>query len=82
MISMYKRREYHEIDFGSCNICLGRRNGQILCFDFSSDDMMRIELAHQQCLDDLVDPEEWNLFVLKTREGVRKLNLRLQSRNN
>ncbi len=82
ILEMYKRGEYREVDFGSCNICLGRKRGKVLCFYFQEGNNERKEFTHQECLDSLLDPKNWKDFVKKTLEKILKVNVKQSMRNN
>lgn len=74
LLESYRRGEYAVVEEGGCNICLGRKKGRVLCFTFYSGRGERAEFAHQECLDGLLDPEEFELFVIETRKQLKKLN--------
>jgi len=82
ILEMYKRGEYEETNLGSCNICLGRKRGKVLCFYFQEGNNERKEFAHQECLDNLLDEENFRVFVIETRKNIKEANLRLQVKNN
>lgn len=81
LLDMYRRREYQEAERGSCNSCL-RREGEVLCFYFVSDLNERREFAHRECLDSLLDEENFLFFVIKTLRKIAIVNVKLQAINN
>lgn len=82
ILKMYGGEGYIEVKRGSCNICLGKRQGKVLLFDFSSNTNSRIEFAHQECLEGLLSEENFMIFVTESLEKIEKANLRLQVENN
>lgn len=77
MLRMYKLEEYKAAERGSCNICLGVERGEVLCFYFETDFGERKELAHRECLEHLLDPENFNLFIAETRQKMAAANKKL-----
>jgi len=82
ILGKYRRGDYREVERGSCNVCLGRQQGRVLCFYFTSEKSERMEFAHQECLDNLLDEENFRVFVIETREKIREVNLKLKSKSN
>jgi len=62
----------------SCNICLGREEGETLFFDLSDERTQRIEFAHRGCLENLQDEEERALFIKRNLDLVEQISGRIE----
>ena len=87
----YITRNFHSIDSTnetrvSCNICLKQEPSEprknFICFIFYDKTSTTYEYCHESCIQDLLNPNLFNLFKQEYDEKLRRLKLKIKGWRN
>lgn len=86
MLFRYQKQEYTKSEEGLCSICVKKTDEDLLCFETNLEphsglkEHVRREYAHQDCLENLLDNDNFRKFATLVIEGFTELGLKTQAR--